>query len=292
MYPHYYFQLFPSFPKNNKVFVAMSFEEKFMPRWRNVIEPAIRNVLINETPLEPFRVDVRRVSDSILTEILEGISNSRIIFADITSIGRIDGKPLRNGNVMYEVGLAHAVRLPEEVIIFRSDKDDLLFDIANVRVNFYDPDGNPEVSKSIISNTILDALKEIDFKKNLAVKSTAQLLDFPSLMLLIEAGFSTYIDPPIIKTMGDALGKSQWLNAISRLLQLGALTTEYSKIQELLYSQSDRKTEKLLKYKITPFGKALLDHIFSNMDLYSRDVQNAIKEFLSKNENLNIESKK
>ena len=109
----------------------------FNKRWELVIAPAIKTVERNDLPLEPHRVDVKRVSDSILTEILNGVSNSLVIFADVSSFGEVEDKPIRNGNVMYEVGLAHATRLPEEVILFRSDSDELLFDVANVRINRY-----------------------------------------------------------------------------------------------------------------------------------------------------------
>ena len=88
MFPSNYFNLFPPFPRENKVFVAMSFYPIFDERWKNVIDPAIRRVERNNVPLEPHRVDVRRVSDSILTEILTGISRSLVIFADVTSLGR------------------------------------------------------------------------------------------------------------------------------------------------------------------------------------------------------------
>jgi hypothetical protein len=113
MYPANYFGLFPPFPREDKVFIAMSFDQRFEDRWTRVIGPAIRNIRVNDVPLEPHRVDIRQISDSILTEILAGITNHRAIFADVTSLGSIDGRPLRNGNVMYEVGLAHALRLPE-----------------------------------------------------------------------------------------------------------------------------------------------------------------------------------
>ena len=72
MFPRNYFGLFPPFPRENKVFVAMSFDDQFQSRWENVISPAIRNVSVNNTPLEPHRIDTRRIGDSILTEILGG----------------------------------------------------------------------------------------------------------------------------------------------------------------------------------------------------------------------------
>src|SRR5438128_2587799 len=108
MYPHTYMSLFPPFPKDNRVFVAMSFDSRFQPRWEKVLVPAIRLVERDDMSLEPHRVDLRKASDSVLTEILEGITRCRFFLADISVIGEIDGKPIRNANVLYEVGLAHA----------------------------------------------------------------------------------------------------------------------------------------------------------------------------------------
>src|SRR5688572_24479525 len=132
MYPAAFFGLFPPFPRTDQVFVAMSFAPQFDARWRDVIQPAIRRISANNIRQEPRRVDASIVGDSILTEILQGVSQSRLVFADITSRNHLGAEPVRNANVMYEVGLAHAVRLPEEVLLFRSDADPLLFDVAQV----------------------------------------------------------------------------------------------------------------------------------------------------------------
>jgi hypothetical protein len=166
VYPGNYFALFPPFPRENKVFVAMSFDPRFDARWERVLKPAIRSVSIGGNALQEHRVDIRRISDSILTEILSAVTNDTLILADITSIGQNEKGAIRNGNVMYEIGLSHTKRLPEEVLLFRSDKDYLLFDMANVRVNEYDPDGQPEKAKKQVINAIIEAMKEIDLKKH------------------------------------------------------------------------------------------------------------------------------
>ena len=59
--------------------MAMSFHPRFQDRWEKVISPAIR-----EIGLEPFRVDLRKISDSILTDITRSIANHRLIFGDIS----------------------------------------------------------------------------------------------------------------------------------------------------------------------------------------------------------------
>ena len=126
MYPQNFFSLFPPFPRNNDVFVAMSFDERFDSRWENVIKPAFKEQ-INGVSLNPYRVNLSNISDSIPTDILEGIRSSRLILGDITTIGKIDGIAVCNNNVMYEIGIAQAIRLPEEVVIFSSDKYNYTF---------------------------------------------------------------------------------------------------------------------------------------------------------------------
>lgn len=186
MYPANFFGLFPPFPREETVFVAMSFDPRFDQRWSEVIAPAISDVQRNGKSLKPIRVDTRRISDSILTEILSGITTSRLILADITKMGDIDGRPIRNGNVMYEVGIAHAVRLPEEVLLLRSVSNSLLFDLANVRVNHYAPDEEPNEAKSLMSNSIVETMRELDLSRHLAVGKAAESLDLPSWWLLAQ----------------------------------------------------------------------------------------------------------
>ncbi len=281
MFPSQYFNLFPPFPRDNKVFVAMSFHSVFNKRWESVIAPAIKRVKRNNVPLEPFRVDIRRVSDSILTEILTGISKSLVIFADVTSLGKIKNKPMRNGNVMYEVGLAHAIRLPEEVILFRSDNDDLLFDVANVRVIKYDPDNDPKNATKMVGTTIVEAINEVDLKKHLSVNAAAESLDYFCWDILLQTAMNGEIHTPPMKTMGQSLGNARRISAISRLLELGALKTNYIQITpEILAETKDRSAEKMVKYQLTQFGSALFKHIGSEMGMASPEVQKSIEKFL------------
>ena len=139
MFPKQYLDLFPAFPRSNTVFVAMPFGGQFDDRWTNIIDPAVRSVSRDGARMEPIRVDTRRVGESVITEILDGISAATIVMAEVTTVAEINGEAFRNANVLYEVGIAQAVRLPTEILLFRSDSDPLLFDISNIRVNRYDP---------------------------------------------------------------------------------------------------------------------------------------------------------
>lgn len=273
MFPRNYFGLFPPFPREDKVFVAMSFDDRFQLRWNNVIAPGIQAVTVNGTPLEANRVDARRIGDSILTEILGGVSNSRLVFADVTTLHHVDGKPIRSGNVMYEIGLAHSVRLPEEVLIFRSDSDQLLFDVANVRVNSYDPDTYPDNARSQVAEAIVEALKELDMRRNLAVRSAARSLDSSAFCVLSLAKRHNGVKHFQTTTMGQALGNAAGNGAISRLLELGALETDYTRASPELLKEPEPSAEALMLYKLTPFGESILQYSLAAMLGNTSDVE-------------------
>jgi hypothetical protein len=255
MYPQNYYTLYPAFPRDNKVFVAMDFDDRFNYRWNEVITQSI-----NEVGLEPYRVDTSVISDSIITEITYGIGNCSLFFADITTIGRIKKKAIRKGNVMYEVGIAHAVRLPAEVILFRSDKDSLLFDVANIRVNFYDPDKKPNEARTKVKEALRAAIKEINYCKLFSVQLAANSLTTDSVGCLLESFICTrgIVKHPLINTLGDFFGKSERINSIRQLLELGIIITQYPKfvITQDYKSQAILLNEGGLSFEITRFGEA------------------------------------
>jgi hypothetical protein len=284
MYPRYYFELFPPFPREDRVFVAMDFGAQFDARFEHVIRPGICKVSINGARLEPHRIDnSRTISDSIMTDILSGISNDRIIFADLTSLGWFNGKPVRNGNVMYEIGLAQQARLPEEVILFRSDQDILPFDLANVRINLYDPDRSPDTARERIAEVITDALKEIDLKRHLAVKAAAQTLDAPSVLILVQACAYNGIQHFPTRNMRQTLGNAAYNTAIARLLEIGALTTDYLTLtQELVRTDRDDLFEQAMKYNVTPFGEVTCEYVVTKM--MTPDIWKAVDEAMPSEE--------
>lgn len=278
MYPNTYLSLFPPFPRDNRVFVAMSFLPRFDARWQDVLVPGVRRVKVAGSALEPHRVDLRMASDSVLTEILEGISRCRFFLADITVIGELDGRPVRNANVLYEVGLAHATRLPEEVALLRSDNMELLFDVMNVRVLEYDPDGDPKVAQNLVAETIVQSLKELDLRKSLSVRRVAESLDVHSWILLLEAASVGIVRHAPVKTMRDALGGATRRQAIDRLLETGALRAEIAKLTPELLAQADKPFEELVAYRVTELGRAVAQHGARELGFESPEVQRLLEE--------------
>ena len=282
MYPASYFGLFPAFPIDDRAFVAMSFDPKFDARWNNVIAPAVREVKVNGRPLEPHRVDMRRVSDSILTEILDGIARCRVFIADISSIGELGDRAVRNANVMYEVGLAHATRLPEEVVLLRSDDRELLFDVANIRVHRYHPDDSPETARRFLTETIVSSLREVDLRKNLAVRRAADSLDGSGWTVLLEASADDVIGHRSTKTVFQVLEGIGRAQAIARLLEMGAMQAELVRLMpEDLSRMNETQTEELVKYRITPLGSALAEYAITQLGMFSEDLRPAVEKMLA-----------
>jgi hypothetical protein len=274
MYPNTFLSLFPPFPRDHRAFVAMSFLSRFEHRWKDVLEPAIKRVLVNGRALEPHRVDLGKASDSILTEILQGIGGCRVFVGDISTLDHLDGRPIRNANVLYEIGLAHASRLPEEVVLLRSDSDELVFDVANVRVLRYDPDGAPDVARTIVTEAIVESLRELDLRKALAVTRAAASLDVHSWLLLLEASGGGGLHHPSSRTMGEVLAGTARTQSIWRLLELGALGAS---LVRLTTDVARAPLEELATYRITEFGQAVARYGRRELGLDSPEIQSLLR---------------
>ena len=156
MHPNTYLRTFWRLELKPQVFVAMSFDQRYQARFNNVIAPAI--VALN---LQPYRVDLSKSGESILTEINEGIAHSLLVLADISTVGKdsATSHPYRNGNVMYEVGIALACRQPHEVLLIRDDQDKFLFDVSTIPHKTIDFT-NVERAKAELHEELLGRLRE------------------------------------------------------------------------------------------------------------------------------------
>lgn len=271
MHPFNFYNLFPPFPRDNRVFVAMSFDKKFDNRWEKVIRPAVKAVPVDGSSgnvmLEPYRVDLRKVGDSVFTDIINGIGNCRLFFADVTALEYFDilGNQVshRNENVLYEVGIAHSRRLPEEVILFRSDNYRLAFDLANMRVNHYEPDKNPEEAKRFVEGELLSAIREIDLRKHLSVQEAVDSLTLDCRRLILEYGVGgeTELEYPY-GGRNETASIIEMCNSHRLFLELGILSANYLKPgSDLLAVDGKRQPD----YNITPFGKVVMEVVLNKL---------------------------
>lgn len=169
----------------NQVFVAMSFDSRFAERFARVIRPAIEDEPLAGIKLVAQRVDISRTGDSILTEIVSGIAHARLVLADLSVIdeGRYTQVPIRNANVMYEVGIALACRAPSAVLLVRDDNKPLLFDVSTIPIMQIDFTSETAAIDSL-RKALADRLAESDFLNDARLQLAARALTQYELTIL------------------------------------------------------------------------------------------------------------
>jgi len=247
MHPNTFIEQLWQGAESDRVFVAMQFGEDFDVRYNHVLRPAIEAVQYRGKPLVPTRVDESRTGDSILTEIIRGVCEARLVLVDVSDISNdpsASSTPIRNGNVMYELGLAHAVKSPAKVLIVRDDSKKLLFDVSSIPhhiVNFTDT----AKAKAEITKLLVDRLQEseaIDDIKLRAVIDTVSEAEVAVLLQLFKASSSPGVDLTI-----DSSGKRIMplnTSAAVRSLVGHGLVRSHLKLNpfKTLYSLTDRGT--------------------------------------------------
>lgn len=217
----------------------MPINDEFNRVYDEAIHPAITDASIG---MQAKRVDASVLSGAIVTDILDGIAHATLVFADISIMktGRWQGQ--RNGNVMYEVGLAHAVRPETDVIMVRSDNVDINFDLAGINIRSY-ADSDLAHSKELFITYLSDALSERGKVMSLIMRKARERLDRDSLNLMGEHGEKAGFQPFVIDVQAPV---GQRL-AIQRLLDLDILRCEIPKHLHFHYAWTD-------------FGKAVFHH--------------------------------
>ncbi|WP_263367313.1 TIR domain-containing protein [Edaphobacter bradus] len=135
-----------SISASDTCFVMMPFADPLGGYYASIYKPAIE-----KAQLRAIRADAEIYgTGKIIDQIWNGIHTARILVAELTG---------RNPNVLYELGIAHALEKP--VVLVSSNEEDVPFDIRHVRVIYYDMTdpfwGNKLIEK--IAENILSALK-------------------------------------------------------------------------------------------------------------------------------------
>jgi len=129
--------------KQQKCFVIMPYGDYFDTYYTNIYAKAIE-----DAGLEAQRGDDLYRPGSIVKDIWTYTKEADVIIADLTS---------KNPNVMYELGLAHAITKP--VVLISDSIDDVPFDLRSLRIIGYDRK-NPNWG-FLLREDIVSSLKEV-----------------------------------------------------------------------------------------------------------------------------------
>jgi hypothetical protein len=251
MYPNTFLRSLWRPEVRDQVFVAMSFEARFDERYHAIIKPAIEAEPISGATLKAYRVDNSKTGDSILSEIVDGVAHSRIVLADVSVIdeGRFTGAAVRNGNVMYEVGLAVACRVPSEVLLLRDDSKTFLFDVSTIPHLTIDV-SDRDLAIKRIRGAIADRLLESRLLEDARVRMAAYALTKDEVRVLKrlaqiapEEALDLFDPAPSHGTFPEEFG----LNA---LMSKGCIK-----------SVAIKTGSGALLYSLTPFGYALAEFV-------------------------------
>jgi len=178
MYPKKFWNEFRLAKWSNKIFIGMWFDENnSSKRYDNIIKKAIE-----KTKMEPYFLKDLITGDSIPIEVMTGIIECKLTLFEISPMKNEDNS--RNSNVMYELGLAHAWRNKEEVIIIRDDCGNLPIDIQSIGVIQYNiKDKERAIDK--IKNTICFRLQEIEKIQKSMIRKAAESLNIQAHNVLM-----------------------------------------------------------------------------------------------------------
>lgn len=195
----------------------MPFHEKFDERFEKIFRLASKEAGFDDA----IRVKEDMNSNEIKSKILDGIANSKLILIDLSNDPKSSCEHVNhiNGNVLYEAGIAHAMREPEAIIMIREEKIDgnVDFDIKGMTIN--SPPFNKFTNEWLV-DFLKKTLESYEWYKSKRVKTIAESIDDICLRFMIQIGrrpkgynhFNTL-------TMGNLLEKQ----SILRLLDLGIL---------------------------------------------------------------------
>jgi hypothetical protein len=166
-------------PIEDICFVMMPFGEPFDEYYIEIYKSAIE-----ESGFKPKRADSLFRPTPIIRDIWEYINYSKILIADITGL---------NPNVMYELGLAHAITKP--VIIVSDSIENVPFDLRYLRILIYNSkkpnwakDLKTKIKNSISeiiespTDSILSAFLDIKPKIKKTDEISAELIEIKQLI--------------------------------------------------------------------------------------------------------------
>lgn len=249
-------------PKEWTAFVIMPFSDEFAPIYYDIVLPSLEEVGFIVT-----RADSPLGQQNILKSIVVSLDQSSLIVADLTGL---------NENVMYELGIAHALQKP--TVMLTQNINELPFDLRSYKAIPYSLHFK-EVPK------LVDELKKVaEGLKNGDAIFSNPVSDFaPSVIshvreeILEQAGEVTLEEP---STWFDYVGEfHEQIQLVTEIAsRLASLTTSFGNTMTLRGEQLNKFTASNISGSIAkayPIFKA----ISQDMEVYATELENELPIF-------------
>lgn len=179
MYPKHFFERFWEGEQKNQLFVGMAFDDSVDSRF-STIDKAAKSLKFDKA----FRVGLETEANSINDRIFDSIANSKMLLFDLSDDTRT--KEI-NHSVIYESGIASAIREPFDIVLIRKKSDNkskLPFVIQGLHINFFEG----KLAEDFIKRIVESALKNQEWHKSKRVRVAAESIDENGLSLMYSIG--------------------------------------------------------------------------------------------------------
>ena len=246
MYPKFFFERFWDGEQLNELFVCMPFHDSYDKRFSEIIAHAAKEAGFDNAR----RVKEESDGNVIMDKILNGIANSKMVLIDLSDDPNspcIHTQSI-NGNVLYEAGIAHAIREPSAIVMIRDqDPSSANFDIKGLTIN--QPKGGI-LTKDWLSKLLKISVDNHRWTESKRVKSAAESIDDICLILMLNIGRC----PKGWNHFNTLNFSSPKKMSVLRLLDLGILW--------FATGGKERPTE--YAYHWTPFGYEVMKYLHIN----------------------------
>jgi len=243
MYPKFFFERFWTGDQRNELFVCMPFHDSFDNKFTSIIAPSAKKAGFDKAE----RVKEDWEANVITDKIFDGIANSKMLLFDLTDDPKSPCQYSKqvNINVLYELGVANAIREPEDIVLIREKTSvKIPFDISGLNINIYDKD---ELKINWLSKKLTKAIKGQKWYMSKRVDAAAKSIDEIAFNLMHDVGrlpeganhFNVQGRPPEIKM------------SILRLVDLGILW----------FATVVKENKREHAYRWTPFGIEVIKHL-------------------------------
>ncbi len=181
MYAKFFFERFWEGEQKNELFICMPFHVSFDGKF-DKINIGAKKVGFDKAVRVKEDCDANVITD----KIFDGIANSKMLLFDLSDDPKSpENSKQANVNVLYELGIANAIREPQDILLIReSSSGKIPFDVSGMTINEHQGD----LTTEWLADELKTALENQEWHKSKRVQAAAKSIDGEALELMYNYG--------------------------------------------------------------------------------------------------------